>query len=364
MPPYVIKDIVKKGKSKSVIVPNGGAIISGQTNATNPTTLRELQDNFHDYQRSVGVSQELKPSRPAKVMPVIGQQFKRMGELLGICPYELETIMKAEFTEDQELAVSLLKKFVSAVKLSAAVDMTKTHKTLKDARDSHAKMEDNWKKKCDAIDVKNQKVLNDQQTSRGNLYKAWGNILIDLSQKVMRNADIKTLGEWDQLMLKALERTDKNLCQINKDTVSLDFAACKVMKPEAIGKLPTIARQIQNEIEEARWYEWLNKATVEELMDRLWNASDDSERAELELAITAKKGRIPIRDRWGNLNWHATFSQDNDLDLYEAFYDEDLSEEEEYEIKRMQDLLEARVSLGISPRGYSKVKSGSGKPKK
>ena len=367
MAPYVIRDMVKKGKSKSVIVPNGGAVLSGQTNATNPTTLRELQDNFHDYQRASKVSLEILPPKPAKVMPHINEQYKRMGDMLGICPYELEAIMKAEFTEDQELAISLLKKFVSAVKLSAATDLSKAHKVLKDASDRYNEMMKGWHKKVKAVDAQNEKVAEEKTRTRAALYQAWGNILIDLSQKVMRNADIKSLGEWDQLMLKALERTNTVYCKIDNGVVNLDFKACKGMIPEYIGYLPSLARQIQNEIEEAKWHSWLNNATVEDLMSELWKCDDedDQRRIELEWAITAKEGRIPIRDKWGNLNWHATYHQDmNNLDILEELYGDDYDFDEEYDIKRMKDLIEARAAIGLSPRGHGKVKSGSGKPTK
>lgn len=360
----IIRKLVSKGKSSSVVLPKG-VPLSGQTNATNPTSLGSLMQAYQDLEKAESVPHKGKPAKPQELKLTIDQKYVTMGDILGICPYELREIMGAEFKEDQTLIITLLKKFVSAAKLANAVDLKPVHDRLKDVAKKNRDKEHDWRQSCDKVDKDNTAIDNQVKAKRAAFSKAWGDILIDLTQKLSRNPKVSSLGEWDKLMVMAISLTGDKYCVIDKVTneAQLNFAECKNMPPVTVSKLPTKARAIQQEFEEAKWQSWLSSASVEELMKELWNFDlrddDDWRREQLEWAITAKTGRVPVRDKWGNLNWHTTYQQAPDFGFDDFLYQD---EEEEYRIQCMKDLINSRVALGVNPKSKGKVKSGSGKP--
>lgn len=331
-----LKDKIKGSKSKGVMLPKG-APLSSQTNATNPGTLTRL----HEANQALGIAKhreiQSKPLAPAKRMPHIAENWKRMGERLGICPYELKTIMEAEITEDQELAFSLLKKFVTGTKLSNAVDMKETHEELRLHENRHRMQMENWQKTCDKIDADQAAKDENIKQCETVFATAWGNILIDLVQKVDRTEDVKLLGQWDRWMMMALSEYGPRYASIDKTTgkCRITFSECRDLDPEKVMAVPARARELQIDDQERKFQHWLDTGSVEDLMRELWKLEDDEyERKEaIEWAIAARSGRRPVRDRFGNIDWHVTFAKNDDRDIYDyevdyptGLYDADSAE--------------------------------------
>ena len=326
-----IKARVKSGKSKSVVL-GVSSPVTGRTNATNPGSLNRLFETYRDFAKADSITPRSLPFEPSKRLPAIDQRFKDMGDAMGICPYELREIMEANFDGDQTLIFTLLKKFITAVKLSGAVDLSSTHKMLKSAETNYREQHKRWKRECDLVKQRNQSAADEVAKRKAEFDRVWGDILIDLVTKVDRNPDINSLGDWDRLMVMAISHTDSKCCTIIKNNASLNFKACQQMDPSVVVNLPDVAQSIREQEEEIRWQSWMNQASINELVQMLWQPdlegdeeTQDYRREQLECAIARKSGKRPIRDHLGNLNWHATFNESNeysdfeDLDQYNLF---------------------------------------------
>lgn len=329
-----IKTRVKSGRSKSIIL-GGSGPMTGRTNAANPGSLNKLFEAYRDLTKADSILEQELPFEPVKRLPNIDQRFKDMGEAMGICPYELRDIMNANFDSDQTLIFTLLKKFISAVKLSGAVDLVPTHKMLKEVEANHRERHKNWRRDCANIRRRNQAITDEVFRKKAEFDKAWSEILIDLVTKVDRNSDINSLGDWDRLMVMAISITDENCCKIDKNTASLNFKACQKMDPSTVTSLPDVAHRIREQEEDIRWQSWLGQASTNELVKMLWQMGPghDGEmqshrREQLEWAIISKSGKRPVHDRWGNLDWHATFNNYEEYDEQDDYHINDLSQKE------------------------------------
>jgi hypothetical protein len=298
--------------------------LGGRTNATNPGSLNRLEDAFDDLMNA----QATKPQRvnppPTKTMPSIHPQFTKMGEALGTCPHELQVVMNTEYKVEDTLVFTLFKNFVMAAKLSGSVDLKPVHKVLKGCEERHAREMETWTHVDEMIKQKNKDAAVNLKNCQKAFDTTWGDILIDLTTKLERNPKIDSLGDWDKLMVLALNRRGEEYCMldIKKAEALLDFNKCKTLDATTVMSLPKVASQIGEEIEQAKWQIWIGKATTEELLEELWKTSEfedhddhvnDGRLEQLEWAIVAKSGRIPLRDRNGRIDWAATMSQDDNL---------------------------------------------------
>ena len=312
-----------KVRHKSVMLPKGVATSTGQTNATNPASLTKLRDSYLDLAKAQSAPTMTAPTKPLKVVPGIDKKFTNMGELLGICPYELRAIMTAEVGEDQTLMLTLLKKFVSAAKLSGMVDLSETHKMLKDAEQLYHNRIADWQNSCDRVKKKNAQTLREVADKEKAFRSAWIEILIDLQTKLERNKDLSTLGEWDRLMIMAIASHGEQYCKITNNSAVMNFNACKGMDAFDISNLQTKAAEIAAEEREMIWQNWLLKASVQDMLSEVWRITEVSTEEEsrrllqLETMIISKSGRLPVYDKWGSINWHQTFYDD---DPYTAEY--------------------------------------------
>lgn len=354
-----IKQKIKASRKRSVILNQGEP--TGRTNALNPGTMNALKEAYIDMQKASAVPMKSIPIEPIKRMPAIEQRYQDMGDAMGICPYELRDIMGAHIGSDEALVFTLLKKFVTAAKLAGSIDFSGTRKTIREAEDRYRAQRDNWELQVDACKKANIDIGKEVAAKTGEFDKAWGNILVDLVTKLDRNADITSLGAWDRLMVMAIAHTGDEFCTITKNVAKLDFSACKRMKPDVVVDLPKVASVIQKHEEDVKWQTWLSNASVDQMVKQLWNMgveNDDEEmaqrRQELEWAIIAKSGRTPVRDRWGNLNWHATFNN-------EPVIEDDFSWEEEREREKLEAWKEA---LQRQRDKAVRVNSGKGKNSK
>ena len=346
-----IKRLVKAGKSKSVVTH------TGRTNAMNPSSLGKLAEAYEAMERANKVPMQTQGPAPIKRMPTIDQRYKDMGEVMGICPYELRDVMQAEIGEDQTLVFTLLKKFVTAAKLSGAVDFEPTKKELKATETRHTLNMNTWQAEGERLKVRNADIAKLTLEKKGEFDAAWSEILIDLVTKLQRNKDVKSLGAWDRLMVMAIAHTGEEFCAIEHDLAVLDFKACQRMAPDKIVGLPKVANVIHEHEEEVRWSTWLNRASIDQMVKKLWEMgveNDGSEEArrreQLEWLIIAKSGKTPVRDRWGNLNWNATFSET-------PVFEDDYSWEEERERQKIEAWKEA---LQRQRDKAIRVKSGRG----
>ena len=334
-------------KRKSVILPKGVATGS-ITNATNPSSLQKLMRAYTDKVNAEGTRLQEKGPPPNKARIPIDARYIAMGDAMGICPHELKAIMESHIGDDQALVFTLLKKFVTAVKLSGAVDLSPTHRKLREIEDSYREQMDVYAERCKAVDQRNRAIQDEIKAKQLAFSAAWLDILIDLKTKLDRNNDISSLGEWDRLMTMAIASKGDEFCLIVKDKATLDFQACKAMTPDDIINLPATAKQIQETEEEMRWQNWLSRASVNQLMKKLWefgvevvDEADARKREQIEWAIVAKSGRIPVRDRWGNLDWYSTFTGDDTMERPSYSYDDD------YEKQELKKMLLAQMNSGV-----------------
>lgn len=337
-------------KRRGLMLPKGEA--SGTTNATNPHTLTKLIAAHQELLMAKGVPVPTIPSKPIMAKVYVDSKFINMGALMGICPHELEAILAGEFTEEQTLILTYLKKFVSAAKLSGAVDLAPVHENLRETEENNRLNLEAWeinaRRTEDRIKELNRKI----RLREAEFAQAWGAILIDLQTKLQRNPEVSGLGSWDRYMVMAIQQTDVHYCSIFDGKVVLDFAKCKTMPVDDIMNLRSRANAIKDHEKDLEYDTWLHNAPLDELVNRMWTmgrfgeeitAEEAREHQQLEWAIIARSGKIPVRNFRGELDWHATLNGDPD----------------QYEDERENEKREL-IKAHLRDRA-TKVKSGSGK---
>lgn len=275
-----------------------------RTNASNPTTINQLDDAFKALKKAENTAVSDKPLAPRKHMPAITQIYRRMGEALEMCPYEIQAIFEHEFDTDNVLIRETLKKFLATMKLSGEVDLTPTRKMLKDVDDQYEKRLTEWEKLCERAEIANADREESIRKAEKDFGQAWGRIIIDLIQKVDKNSDIESLGRIDKWMIKALAETDTKAANIDKNgLVNLNFQALKKMKPEVIVSIPDLAQRLYQEDYEIQYVKWLCKAPLNEITSAMTSSSTSDESEFFHTVLMARKGLKPIKDQWNNWQW-------------------------------------------------------------
>lgn len=292
--------------------------VQGQTNSANPTSLKKLEDAYTVLEKTKEAFVPAMPLKPTKQVPNIEKRYKQMGEIIGICPYELKAILNSSFGEHETLVITLLKKFVTAAKLSGSVDLVSINKMLKEAEDRHQKDLQEWKDHSRKIASIQKKHKQDVEEKQKAFSLAWGNILIDLVTKLSRNNNLHSLGDMDQLTVLAIARTGSKYCKVVKNKVELDFNECKKMPPDLIVNLQSVAATIKSEQEYRIWVKWLKTASIEELKNELYKSEmgikdlSFDKVSDITMALSEKLGIQSAIDEYGNTEYFYSKSNYDD----------------------------------------------------
>lgn len=314
------RNIKSKGSSRL------GAI-QGRTNATNPKTITDLNQAYQSLKKAQSVKQIDVPYEPRPHHLPIEEHYIRFGEVTGTCPYELRRLMETDTTSGNELVQSAFKKLVAAIKLSTEVDLSSVRQAIKHNDEQNASRHRQWEISVKRAEKHNAECLKDINEKEGEYYVAWGNILIDLVQKTSANPKMDSLGDWDRFMCYALLRTGKQPYQYataKNDCISIDFNAAKSMPVDMIQNLPVLAARYQEDERTEKFYEWLDKAPIMNLMDALSDPHFADERDLITSTIAARKGLGLKRDHLGRLKWT---TDDGSYQAYVEDYGEPIDSE-------------------------------------
>lgn len=280
-------------------------VIHPRTNASNPTSLTELNEKFKEMKKAEETPVSSKQSEPRKRMPSISETYRHMGEALDMCPYEIQAVFEHRFNTDNVLVRETLKKFVATMKLTGEVDLAPTRKMLREVEEQHGRALRTWEEQCERADKFNEAREEQIAERQAAFAQAWGAIIIDLVQKVDKNPDIESLGGIDMWMVRAIADTDKQAAQVDKNgRVALSFTHLKKMDPEKIVSLPELASRLRDEHDEIEHVRWLCKAPISELTHEM-NMAREAKLAELYgNVLMFRKGLRAIHDRWGNVQWY------------------------------------------------------------
>lgn len=271
---------------------------AGRTNASNPTSLGELQ-KAADKIKDLGNQPFARdPSKPHKNLPILKSNYQVMGDAIGVNPYEIQAIMQHEFNPNNELVVSILKKFISAVKLSGEVDLAPLRNSLREIEETHERNMDAWHKQVAYIEKTNDKLEQEIVKANEDFYAAWSKIVVDLIMKIQTNDDINSLGAWDQFMVRALAQTDPLLAAVNNDRITISFEACKKMTVEKIQGIPHMAAALQKDARERDYLDWLLNAREADIQNALLGCTSSGEMELLRSALFARKGLRPVYDKY------------------------------------------------------------------
>lgn len=298
-----IQDMMNRNKPKGRMAKP--PVTHPRTNASNPTTLTDLNDKFKEMKKAEELPVSSKQSEPRKLMPSISETYRHMGEALDMCPYEIQAVFEHKFDTGNVLVRETLKKFIATMKLSGEVDLAPTRKMLREVEEQHGRALQTWAHQCEAADARNKEREEQINLRQAAFAQAWGAIIIDLVQKVDKNPDIESLGGVDQWMVRAIADTDKQAANIDKNgRVALSFTHLKKMEPEKIVSLPELASRMRQEHEDLEYVRWLCKAPISELTHEM-NMAQDAKLAELYgNVLMFRKGLRAIHDRWGNVQWY------------------------------------------------------------
>jgi hypothetical protein len=295
---------------------------AGQTNAINPLSLGALLSKISTYEQAEATPVPALPvKQPHRHLPV-DPIYQDMAGRMGTCPYELATIMEGHYGEDNEMVFELLKKFVAMVKLTNAINLDPIQKQLKEVAARNRTSDEFYERELSRITSLQANQQRDVQKAEQVFRDTWRDILIDLQTKLQRNSDLTKLGDMDRWNLMALSTVEPEVVKIHQGHATLDFAeACKIPAKE-IKKLPGRADQMRETHRVEQWMIEVERTPIEGLMRHLWgldpNNKADKEQIEIiQHSIANRTGRYPVTDRYGNMDWNATFYGRNSVGEYD-----------------------------------------------
>lgn len=302
----------------------------GKTNATNPGTLTTLNESYKALKHANSSAEVSPPREPLLRAVYVDPRYEEIGQAIDVNPHELQAIMTEGIKPENELVLSILKKMVSAVKLSGDVDLGPVRDELRQCEVANKQILDQHKRNIERVEKQNAMRNDTIKEKTGDFAQAWGAILIDLVQKVQRNDDITALGDWDRFMCKALAGMGvTNPCAtITKNKISIDFKACKALDPDDVMSLPEMAARLQEQEKQDQFHEWLHKAPIKYLLDAMNNTRSDHEREQIAHTIAARKGMVAARNRYGEYEYVRTSytDYDDDEDDYSRYAEHVLQE--------------------------------------
>ena len=237
------------------------------TNGTNQHLIRRLNLALEQY---TSISESNVPSKPTKPIkskfyPAIHTKYERMGEICGICPYELREVLETEYTAEHELVINILKKFVAAVKLSGNIDLNRIKNMLSESESKLKEAEDKYQRGLQHF-AKSMKFREEGlKGSQDDVRTAWGNILIPLIQNCDKVKNISQLSDLDVAVIHAIEKVQGNLVKNTSRTLKVDFQKCILLTPEKISEIITKIDSCYKTLVETRFKKMISTLTVSEL---------------------------------------------------------------------------------------------------
>ncbi len=301
-------------KSVADVMPKKGNEL--QSNAATPNRI----NTFAETMTQLKVSQEIKipraPSEPILRMPQIQPLYKTLGEKMNICPYELRDILTHDYTEENEIALSLLKKFVVAVKLSGTVDFSNSRENIR-LSEERFKNETEWQKQ-EVEKINNLAAEKEQKIKTGSaeLRKIWHDILIDLVTKLQRNQNINDLGTLDYWLVKALKAKSSKYVKVDRQhQVTIDYQKCKSITSDGV-------QQLFKDMSTMR-----ESHAAHTLRSELHRASDDKLEMLARMYQDEKDPRLAFvleeiddrDDRTRRINWNDPYSEWREQSRYDKY---------------------------------------------
>lgn len=270
---------------------------AGPTNAANPTTLDTLKKSLDRLENAERIGLLPTPREPVPNTLPIEPAYQKMGEAIGSCPYELKILLTSDITTGNELVTELLKKLVTAIKISSEVDLSDIRKRLRDNEKRNQENIKIYQKTLKEVESDNRETMENRKAAEIEVHKNWATILIDLIQKTDRNSDVKSLGEWDRAFVRTLASAAPHAVSLDRGKVFISFELLKLMDAAAIKlAINNIQPMIQREKQE-NFDRWLCTATAHQLYQRLQTEGYDYDTT---FAYAARKGMALHIDQFGD----------------------------------------------------------------
>lgn len=212
---------------------------------------------------------------PFKTMPPLNPNFQRMGDSLGVCPYELQEIMTSCFDTNNTLVMEALKRLITAVKITNEVDVLPVRKKLQDIEDRHRQhIKDHERSKRERTRASNKKDK-DFVTKTDEIINILYPILQNIKAKLKTNPKLDDLPLWEKKLVHAFKNYKATTARVGKNP-TIQIKPCLDLireKPEAIEEIMSLVRTDCDREIHHRFDDWLHSVSDE----ILYNVADNHE---------------------------------------------------------------------------------------
>lgn len=230
---------------------------------------------------------------PSKTEPFhVSSAYRPIANAIGICPYELHTIMTSELNPNNQLVVDALKKLITAVKITNEVDLGKVREALWECEKTFQQKTKDHQESL----VKHQ---NAKQTREDDITEAKKNsaeflrpILQDIRAKLKISPNIDHLDPWERALLITLKDFNQSTVRLTKGKATVQVnKTIEVLttEPSLLVKLfPRAEKVVQSEVR-GRLEKWLYGANIVDLEYAISNDLDPEIQREAKAEINRRE---------------------------------------------------------------------------
>lgn len=260
-----------------------------------------------DHERVAAEKPRSYPIKPLHRDPPCSQPYKALAEKYKVCGVELEHIMRALLTEENEGVDHAFRQFLMVAKLSAVEPLQQAQQVIKDTEERNKKELEYW----DANMLEAKRTNDDRERRLALAKKAmdapWHKILDDVKALLEADNRVESLHPHDYHFIQAMQKhLGKTIVAVRNGRIRIQFDNVKVLNTQFGSRILETARDISDRHHREAVDEWINdsknlKAIREFLRSERSNELDTMEYNELMKVVLKADRRVIIVDVNGNL---------------------------------------------------------------
>lgn len=171
---------------------------------------------------------------PRKRELAVDEQYKVLGDAIGVCPHELQHLLTKGISVENEIVINLLKKIVTALKLTELGALEEIKTKLKKCEDDYQREYSQWELDHQMFKRSEQNKAEAIRIANQNIEEAWSETVDDLSKNLKVEKRLDKLVDEDRWLIKSLMDQDGRMARISNGKVIFSPSRSKTLNREQI----------------------------------------------------------------------------------------------------------------------------------
>ena len=171
---------------------------------------------------------------PRKRELAVDEQYKVLGDAIGVCPHELQHLLTKGISVENEIVINLLKKIVTALKLTELGALEEIKAKLKKCEDDYQREYTQWERDRQMFETSEQNKAEAIRIANQNIEEAWSDTIDELYKKLKVEKRLDKLDDEDRWLIKSLMDQDGRIARISNGKVIFSPSRSKTLNREQI----------------------------------------------------------------------------------------------------------------------------------